>query len=93
MTEKGKKMVVNKNRLEKIINSVTKGCNYCPLDNECETMGGTFTSCNERLRSWLTEFDIQTALEEGANIINDIAVFPSQEIKVTTGKESNASTM
>lgn len=84
-------MVVNKNRLEKIINSATKRCNYCPLDNKCTNMKGTY--CDEILRLWLTEFDIQTALEEGAHIINDIAVFPSQEIKVTTGKESNASTM
>lgn len=76
-------MIVNKNRLEKIIDSITKGCNYCPLDGECENMEGTFTSCNEILRAWLAEFDIQTALEEGAHIVNDRAIFPPQEVEIT----------
>lgn len=77
-------MIVNKERLEKIIDGVTKGCNYCPLDGECENMEGTFTSCNEKLRTWLIEFDIQTALEEGAHIVNDRAIFPPQEVEIET---------
>lgn len=75
-------MNVNDEKLKKLIAYVTSECYYCPLSH-----GGGLGSCNkgdesceELMLEWLQEFDAVSALEAGAHIVNDIAIFPPEEI-------------
>ena len=75
-------MIVNDEKLKKLIAYVTSECYYCPLSH-----GGGLGSCNkgdesceELMLEWLQEFDAVSALEAGAHIVNDIAIFPPEEI-------------
>ena len=74
-------MNVNKERLERLIVLATEDCYYCPLF--IKTVPCDTKSCISTLIKWLTEFDIPTALEEGAHIVNDRAIFPPQEVEIT----------
>ena len=76
-------MIVNSDKLKKLINYVTTECYYCPLScggglNSCGKNGNE--SCEEIMLEWLQEFDVVKALEEGAHIINDKIVFPPQSL-------------
>lgn len=71
-------MIVNDEKLKKLIAYVTSECYYCPLSH-----GGGLGSCNkgdesceELMLAWLQEFDIAEALEAGAHIVNDQVIFP-----------------
>ena len=75
-------MIVNDEKLKKLIAYVTSECYYCPLSH-----GGGLGSCNkgdesceELMLAWLQEFDVAEALEAGAHIVNDITIFPPEEI-------------
>lgn len=80
-------MIVNKERLKRLIVFATENCLHCPLDRIglCNA-----NDCVSTLKKWLTEFDIQTALEEGAHIVNDKAIFPLQEVKIEMFEEDEA---
>ena len=72
-------MIVNDNKLKKLINYATVECYYCPLScggglNSCGK--NKDKSCEETLLDWLQEFDVAEALEAGAHIVNDQIVFP-----------------
>lgn len=78
-------MNVNENRLNKLIYAATINCDFCPLDdgaNLCEKLRGKdcSKSCEEAVYAWLQEFDVAEALEAGAHIVNDIVIFPPEEI-------------
>lgn len=72
-------MIVNDDKLKRLINYVTMECYYCSLSwggglNSCGKYNDE--SCEEMILKWLQEFDIAEALEAGAHIINDQVVFP-----------------
>jgi hypothetical protein len=83
-------MFVNKKRLEKLIGGCLEVyCDNCPIEGEwtvCDKYrqkndeGVFLKSCEEALFDWVQELDIAEALEEGAHIINDVAIFPPEEI-------------
>ena len=84
-------MFVNKERLEKLIDKATIYCEDCPIyevgdwsacDKYRQKDDKDFysKSCEEALLDWLQEFDIAEALEEGAHIVNGVAIFPPEEI-------------
>lgn len=80
-------MIVNDDKLKKLIDKATVYCNDCPIYK-----AGDWTTCDkyrqktdediylktceEALLDWIQEFDIAEALEAGAHIINDQVVFP-----------------
>lgn len=75
-------MIVNDNKLKKLIAYVTTECYYCPLSH-----GGGLGSCNkgdesceELMLKWLQEFDVAEALEQGAHVVNDQIIFPLEAI-------------
>jgi hypothetical protein len=77
------KMIVNKEKLEKLISRATIYCEKCPVyESEDWTIcqkddkNICLKSCTETLFDWLQEMDIAEALEEGAHIVNDQVVFP-----------------
>ena len=77
-------MIVNDEKLKKLIAYVTSECYYCPLSH-----GGGLGSCNkgdesceELMLAWLQEFDVAEALEAGAHIVNDQVVFPPISLPV-----------
>lgn len=65
-------MIVNDDKLKRLINYVTMECYYCPLSS----VEHHDESCEEMILKWLQEFDIAEALEAGAHIVNDQVVFP-----------------
>jgi hypothetical protein len=72
-------MIVNNDKLKKLIDYVTTECYYCPLScsgglNSCGKHDDE--SCEAIILEWLQEFDIAEALEAGAHIVNDQVVFP-----------------
>lgn len=72
-------MIVNDDKLKRLINYVTMECYYCPLScggglNSCGKHHDE--SCEEMILKWLQEFDIAEALEAGAHIVNDQVIFP-----------------
>jgi hypothetical protein len=80
-------MIVNKERLERLIDKATVFCEDCPIyeigDWEaCDKYRQKvdedtyLKNCAEALLDWIQEFDIAEALESGAHIINDQVVFP-----------------
>jgi hypothetical protein len=82
------KMIVNKERLERLNDGAVVCCEDCPLESElecnkyCQKVDEDthLKSCAEALLDWLQEFDIAEALEEGAHIVNGVAIFPHEEI-------------
>jgi hypothetical protein len=85
------KMIVNKERLERLIDGAVVCCEDCPIyevddwttcDKYCQKVDEDthLKSCAEALLDWLQEFDIAEALEEGAHIVNDQVIFPPEEI-------------
>lgn len=80
-------MIVNNDKLKKLINKATVYCNDCPIYEAgnwaiCDKYrqkvdeDTCLKSCEEALLDWIQVFDIAEALEEGAHIINDQVVFP-----------------
>ena len=80
-------MIVNKERLERLIDGAVVCCEDCPIyevddwttcDKYCQKVDEDtqLKSCAEALLDWLQEFDIAEALEEGAHIVNDQVIFP-----------------
>ena len=75
-------MIVNSERLKELIKCATLGCDFCPLCDKDDEICST-DPCLLAVTNWLTEFDVQTALEDGAHIVNDRAIFPPQEVKMS----------
>jgi len=81
-------MIVNKERLERLIDRAVVCCEDCPLESElecdkyCQKVDEDthLKSCAEALLDWLQEFDIAEALEEGAHIVNDQVIFPPSSL-------------
>lgn len=80
-------MIVNDDKLKKLISGVITYCDSCPIHEEgdwttCDKYrqkmdeDTCWKTCEEALLEWLQKFDIAEALEEGAHIINDQVVFP-----------------
>lgn len=80
-------MIVNDDKLKKLIEKATVYCNDCPIYEiddwtACDKYrqkvdeDTCLKSCAEALLDWIQEFDIAEALESGAHIINDQVVFP-----------------
>ena len=85
-------MNVNENRLKELIERASISCESCPLYREvndysmCDeynehTNPDTIPAdCSKGILKWLQEFDTAEALEAGAHIVNDIVIFPPEEI-------------
>lgn len=81
-------MIVNKERLERLIDGAVVCCEDCPLESElacdkyCQKVDEDtqLKSCAEALLDWLQEFDIAEALEAGAHIVNDQVIFPPSSL-------------
>lgn len=76
-------MIVNKERLQEIVSTVANYSTHCPVGIEyCNSIHCGDDKCISSIMKWLTKYDIQTALEEGAHIVNDKAIFPQQEVEI-----------
>jgi len=76
-------MIVNKERLKEILSIVANDGIHCHVYIEdCNSRICGNDKCISSMMKWLTKYDIQTALEEGAHIVNDRAIFPPQEVEI-----------
>ena len=82
-------MNVNKNRLDSLIELALENCDCCPLQEtdfcklnteEGEDSAMYYFNCEKAMYEWLQEFNVAEALEEGAHIVNGVAIFPPEEI-------------
>lgn len=84
-------MIVNDDKLKKLINKATVYCNDCPIYEAgnwaiCDKYRQKvdedtyLKSCEKALLDWIQEFDVADALEMGAHIVNAKIIFPPQEI-------------
>lgn len=75
---------------------MTADCKQCPLSSNedlCPALDFDqpddaicVYNCEDQILYWLKEFDVQSALEAGAHIVNDVAVFPSESIEILFGR-------